>query len=104
MAGKGPEIAILPTDPTVMQVDSPTPYVGRPASSQTRATPGKSEGCTWISPSYMWSMSRVAAWTRARTEAANLNAKDTKRAGRGYVNHDSYQARIPLAAIVKNTA
>ena len=42
--------------------------------------------------------------TNARTEAANLNAKNIKRAGRGYVNHDNYRARILLAATVKNAA
>jgi DNA-binding NarL/FixJ family response regulator len=29
-----------------------------------------------------------------RTEAANLNAKTFKRAGRGYRNHDNYRSRI----------
>ena len=42
--------------------------------------------------------------TNARTEAANLNAKNIKRAGRGYVNHRNYRARILLAATVKNAA
>ena len=42
--------------------------------------------------------------TNARTEAANLNAKNIKRAGRGYVNHHNYRARILLAATVKNAA
>lgn len=32
--------------------------------------------------------------TNARTEAANLNAKTFKRAGRGYRNHDNYRSRI----------
>ncbi|EFQ84173.1 transposase [Aeromicrobium marinum DSM 15272] len=42
--------------------------------------------------------------TNARTEAANLNAKTFKRAGRGYRNHDNYRSRImaytptPMAA------
>ena len=40
--------------------------------------------------------------TNARTEAANLHAKNIKRAGRGYVNHHNYRARILLAATVKN--
>jgi transposase len=42
--------------------------------------------------------------TNARTEAANQNAKDIKRAGRGYVNHRNYRARILLAATVSNAA
>ena len=42
--------------------------------------------------------------TNARTEAANLNAKNIKRAGRGYTNHHNYRARILLAATVKNAA
>ena len=42
--------------------------------------------------------------TNARTEAANLNAKNIKRAGRGYVNHHNYRARILLTATVKNAA
>ncbi len=42
--------------------------------------------------------------TNARTEAANLNAKNIKRAGRGYVNHNNYRARILLAATVKSAA
>jgi transposase len=42
--------------------------------------------------------------TNARTEAANLHAKNIKRAGRGYVNHHNYRARILLAATVKNAA
>ena len=40
--------------------------------------------------------------TNARTEAANLNAKNIKRAGRGYVNHQNYRARILRAATIKN--
>lgn len=42
--------------------------------------------------------------TNARTEAANLNAKTFKRAGRGHRNHDNYRSRImayaptPMAA------
>lgn len=42
--------------------------------------------------------------TNARTEAANLNAKTFKRAGRGYRNHNNYRSRImayaptPIAA------
>ena len=42
--------------------------------------------------------------TNAKTEAANLNAKNIKRAGRGYVNHHNYRARILLAATVKSAA
>jgi len=42
--------------------------------------------------------------TNARTEAANLNAKNIKRAGRGYVNHHNYRARILLPATVKKAA
>lgn len=36
--------------------------------------------------------------TNARTEAANLGMKNIKRAGRGYVNHGNYRARILLTA------
>jgi transposase len=42
--------------------------------------------------------------TNARTEAANLNAKNIKRAGRGYRNHANYRARILLTATVKSAA
>lgn len=42
--------------------------------------------------------------TNARTEAANLNAKNIKRAGRGFVNHHNYRARILLTATVKSAA
>jgi len=42
--------------------------------------------------------------TNARTEAANLNAKNIKRAGRGYINHRNYRARILLTATVKSAA
>lgn len=42
--------------------------------------------------------------TNARTEAANLNAKNIKRAGRGYVNHHNYRARILLTATAKSAA
>ena len=41
--------------------------------------------------------------TNAKTEAANLNAKNIKRAGRGYVHHN-YRARILLTATVKTAA
>lgn len=34
--------------------------------------------------------------TNARSEAANLNAKNLKRAGRGYRNHDNYRLRLLL--------
>ena len=47
------------------------------------------------------SLTRV---TNAKTEAANLNAKNIKRAGRGFVNHRNYRARILLTATVKNAA
>lgn len=36
--------------------------------------------------------------TNARTEAANTSIKQIKRTGRGYRNHDHYQARILLAS------
>lgn len=42
--------------------------------------------------------------TNARSEAANLNAKNLKRAGRGYTNHDNYRTRILLATAVKQAA
>ena len=42
--------------------------------------------------------------TNAKTEAANLNAKNIKRAGRGYVNHHNYRARILLTATVRSAA
>ena len=42
--------------------------------------------------------------TNARTEAANLNAKNIKRAGRGYINHRNYRARILPAATAKTAA
>ncbi|MGP5587112.1 transposase, partial [Glutamicibacter ardleyensis] len=34
--------------------------------------------------------------TNARSEAANLTAKNLKRIGRGYRNHDHYRVRILL--------
>lgn len=34
--------------------------------------------------------------TNARSEAANLTAKNIKRIGRGYVNHHNYRWRILL--------
>ena len=40
----------------------------------------------------------------ARTEAANLNAKNIKRAGRGYRNHANYRARILLTATARRAA
>ncbi len=42
--------------------------------------------------------------TNARTEAANLNAKNIKRAGRGYRNHANYRARILLTATARRAA
>ena len=42
--------------------------------------------------------------TNARTEAANLGAKNIKRAGRGFTNHGNYRARILLTATVKSAA
>lgn len=42
--------------------------------------------------------------TNARTEAANLNAKNSKRAGRGYRGHTNYRARILLTATAKCAA
>jgi transposase len=42
--------------------------------------------------------------TNARTEAANLDAKNIKRAGRGYRNHANYRARILLSTTVKSAA
>ena len=42
--------------------------------------------------------------TNARTEAANLNAKNIKRAARGYRNHANYRARILLTTTAKNAA
>lgn len=42
--------------------------------------------------------------TNARTEAANLNAKNIKRAGRGYRNHGNYRARILLTATARSAA
>ncbi len=42
--------------------------------------------------------------TNAKTEAANLNAKNIKRAGRGYTNHRNYRARILLSATVQSAA
>ena len=55
----------------------------------------------WKTEIRTFCLTRVA---NARTEAANLNAKNIKRAGRGYVNHHNYRARILLAATVKNAA
>ncbi|WP_229995055.1 transposase, partial [Arthrobacter sp. Bi26] len=34
--------------------------------------------------------------TNARSEAANLSAKNLKRAARGYRNHDHYRLRLLL--------
>jgi transposase len=42
--------------------------------------------------------------TNATTEALNLNAKNIKRAGRGYTNHRNYRTRILLATTVKSAA
>lgn len=42
--------------------------------------------------------------TNARTEAANLNAKTFKRAGRGYRNHDNYRSRIMAYAPTRTAA
>ncbi|GAA4815595.1 ISL3 family transposase [Nocardioides caeni] len=42
--------------------------------------------------------------TNARTEAANLNAKTFKRAGRGYRNHDNYRSRITAYAPTRTAA
>lgn len=42
--------------------------------------------------------------TNDKTEAANLNAKNIKRAGRGYTNHRNYRARILLSATFKSGA
>jgi transposase len=42
--------------------------------------------------------------TNARTEAANLGAKNIKRAARGYRNHANYRARILLSTTVKSAA
>ena len=56
---------------------------------------------TWKTEIRTFCLTRV---TNARTEAANLNAKNIKRAGRGYVNHHNYRARILLAATVKSAA
>ena len=56
---------------------------------------------TWKTEIRTFCLTRV---TNARTEAANLNAKNIKRAGRGYVNHNNYRARILLAATVKSAA
>ncbi|MGP5412004.1 transposase, partial [Glutamicibacter ardleyensis] len=36
--------------------------------------------------------------TNARSEAANLTAKNLKRIGRGYRNHDHYRVRILYTA------
>ena len=55
----------------------------------------------WKAEIRVFCLTRV---TNAKTEAANLNAKNIKRAGRGYVNHRNYRARILLAATVKNAA
>ena len=55
----------------------------------------------WKDPIRAFCLTRV---TNARTEAANLNAKNIKRAGRGYVNDHNYRARILLTATIKSAA
>ena len=47
--------------------------------------------CAWRRELLTFCRTRI---TNARTEAANLNAKTFKRAGRGYRNHDNYRCRI----------
>lgn len=42
--------------------------------------------------------------SNAKTEAANLTAKNIKRAGRGYVNHDNYRTRILLSTTARKAA
>jgi transposase len=55
----------------------------------------------WTTLNDWWDQIEVFIQTRitnAKTEAANTSIKQIKRTGRGYRNHDHYQARILLAS------